>query len=77
VKNDLKTVFGKVLKELRINKGLTQQRLGDHAGIDRAYISELERGQLMPSMETVFRLAEILKVKPQQIIELVYAELNS
>jgi transcriptional regulator with XRE-family HTH domain len=77
VKSDLKPIFGKILKELRINKGLTQQRLGDYAGIDRAYISELERGQLMPSMETVFRLAEILKVKPQQIIELVYNELNS
>ena len=77
MKSDLRPVFGKVLKELRTNKGLTQQRLGDYAGIDRAYISELERGKLMPSMETVFRLAVILKVKPQQIIELVYNKLNS
>ena len=72
VKNDLKAVFGTILRELRTNKELTQQQLADYAGIDRAYISELERGILMPSIETVFKIADVLKVKPQQIIEKVY-----
>ena len=72
VKNDLKAVFGTILRELRTNKELTQQQLADYAGIDRAYISELERGIFMPSIETVFKIADVLKVKPQQIIERVY-----
>ncbi len=71
MKGDLKTIFGEILKELRLKKGLTQQQLADYAGIDRAYISELERGLLMPSVETVFRIAKVLKIKPQQIIELM------
>ena len=71
MKGDLKTIFGEVLKGLRLKKGLTQQQLADYASMDRAYISELERGLLMPSVETVFRIAAVLKVKPQQIIELM------
>jgi transcriptional regulator with XRE-family HTH domain len=71
VKGDLKTIFGEILKELRLKKDLTQQQLADYAGMDRAYISELERGLLMPSVETVFKVAKVLKVKPQHIIELM------
>lgn len=69
VKKDLKTAFGKLLKEHRTQKELTQQQLADYAGMDRAYISELERGLLMPSLDTVFRLATVLKVKPHILIE--------
>jgi transcriptional regulator with XRE-family HTH domain len=76
VKGDLKTIFGEVLKGLRLKKGLTQQQLADYASMDRAYISELERGLLMPSVETVFRIAAVLKVKPQQIIELMNDQVN-
>ena len=77
MKGDLKTVFGKTIKELRAAKGLTQQRLADYAGMDRAYISELERGLLMPSLETVFRLAEVLKIKPENLIEKTNAQFKS
>ncbi len=76
MKGDLKTIFGEVLKGLRLKKGLTQQQLADYASMDRAYISELERGLLMPSVETVFRIAAVLKVKPQQIIELMNDQVN-
>lgn len=56
---------------------MTQQMLADRAGIDRVYLSELERGLLMPSVETVFRLAEVLKTKPHQIIELMYNQVKA
>ena len=69
--SDLKVVFGEVLKELRIKRELTQQQLADYSGMDRAYISELERGLLLPSLETVFKLAKQLKIKPREMVELV------
>jgi transcriptional regulator with XRE-family HTH domain len=72
--NDLKTAFGKTLKALRTEKDLTQQQLADFAGLDRAYISELERGQLMPSLETVFRLAQVLKIRASKVVQMVENE---
>jgi transcriptional regulator with XRE-family HTH domain len=69
VKGNLKKAFGGALKETRLQKGLTQQELADFAGIDRAYISELERGLLMPSLETFFKISYQLKIKPKDFIE--------
>jgi len=71
VKRDLKTAFGEVLKELRLKRQLTQQQLADYTGMDRAYISELERGLLLPSLETIFKLASELKIKPGDLVERV------
>lgn len=62
-------VFGHVLKEERLKKGFTQQQLADFSGMDRAYISELERGLLMPSLETLFKLSTELGLKPQDFVE--------
>ena len=39
---------------------LSQERLAEAAGLDRTYISLLERGLRQPTLETVLRLAEAL-----------------
>lgn len=77
LKGDLKTIFGTLLKEYRTQKDLTQQELADFTGMDRAYISELERGILMPSLDTFFKLSHELKVKPKDFIDLIEKELRS
>jgi XRE family transcriptional regulator, regulator of sulfur utilization len=69
VKNQLVKVFGQIIKEQRKLKGLTQQQVADYTGLDRAFISELERGKLLPSLETFFKLAPVLKIKPVEFIE--------
>lgn len=69
MKKDLNTIFGEVLREIRTKKGLTQQQLADYTGLDRAYISELENGKLQPSLETFFKLAYELKIKPKDFID--------
>lgn len=69
MKTDLKTAFGLTLREIRMNKGLTQQQLADYTGMDRAYISELERGLLIPSLETVFKLSRELKIRPGFLVD--------
>lgn len=71
MKSDLKIVFGEVLKEFRLKKELTQQQLADYTGMDRAYISELERGLLLPSLETVIKLAHQLKIKAGYLVDIV------
>ena len=63
--------FGNVLKQLRQDRGLSQEKLGFASGYHRTYISLLERGEKSPSLRTIFRLAQALKVEPSEMVERV------
>lgn len=73
MKRDLKEAFGSVIKSLREEKGLSQQELADFSEVDRTYISDLERGLYSPTLNTIYKLSEILKLKPHELIEKVDA----
>lgn len=64
-------VFGEVLKELRTRTGKTQEGLALDAGLDRTYISLLERALRQPTLETVLRLAPALNVLASEIVAMV------
>jgi len=49
--------FGRVLKHLREEKGLSQEELAFESGLHRTYISLIERGKRSPSLRTVERIA--------------------
>jgi transcriptional regulator with XRE-family HTH domain len=76
VKRDLKETFGQVIKQLRENSGMSQQELADYSEVDRTYISDLERGLYNPSLSTIYKLSEVLKIKPALILDKVDALLN-
>lgn len=65
----LETRFGELLRELRTKKGLTQAELGADCNLDRTYISLLERGIRQPTIGTLFKLAEVLDIKPSAILK--------
>mgnify|MGYP002784122175 CR=1 FL=1 len=71
MKIELKEAFGIVIRELRESKGMSQQELADYAEMDRTYLSDLERGLNYPSLNTIYRLAEVLKLKPHELISRV------
>ncbi|QIH74559.1 helix-turn-helix transcriptional regulator [Brevundimonas mediterranea] len=48
------------LRRLRTERGLSQERLAADTGVDRAYVSELERAQANASVDLLDRLAEVL-----------------
>jgi transcriptional regulator with XRE-family HTH domain len=56
------------LRQVRQDKGLTQERLGELAGLHRTYISLLERGQRTPTLDVLFRLAESLGVSASDLV---------
>ena len=60
--------FGKSLKSRRLTSNLSQEQLGLKSGLSRPYISELEMGKKDPSLFTIFKLADALKVKPSFFI---------
>lgn len=54
--------FGKRLRELRKEKGLTQKELGEKIGVGRTTISEYESGKIVPRQDGLVKLAEVLNV---------------
>lgn len=68
---ELHHVFGNVLRGLRTQVGLSQEQLGLECGLDRTFISLLERGLRQPSLTTLFTLSAVLKVPASIIIQQV------
>jgi len=60
--------FGKVLKRVRLEKGVTQEHLAQESGYHPTYISQIERGQKNPSVNTIFRFAKVLEIRPYLLI---------
>lgn len=60
--------FGRVLRETRKRRGLSQQSLALETDLDRTYISLLERGKRQPSLRTLFVLAEALGTKASILV---------
>lgn len=61
--------LGKKIKQLRLGAGLSQERLGEMTGLDRTYISGIERGVRNPSLKNIEKLAKSLNVKVSDLIE--------
>lgn len=68
--------FGKVLRRLRIERGLSQEALALSADLQRNYISLMELGQNQPTITTIFKLASALSIKPSKLMDLVEIEIN-
>jgi transcriptional regulator with XRE-family HTH domain len=49
--------------------GLTQEKLGELTGLDRGYISGVERGVRNPAIQNIEKIAKALKVKPSKLFE--------
>jgi transcriptional regulator with XRE-family HTH domain len=60
--------FGRVLREIRLSKGLSQEALGLASGSGRTFVSQLERGTRGASLKTLFRLARELEIQPAELI---------
>lgn len=58
--------IGKKIKDLRRQKNLTQEELGERTDLSKGYISQLERNLSSPSMETFFNILEVLGAKPAE-----------
>ncbi len=64
----LRQIFASNLRRARAERGLSQEKLANLAGIDRTYVSALERQVYSVSLDTIEKLAEVLDVLPQELL---------
>src|ERR1700691_1220500 len=51
------------IKSLRRKKGITLERLASETGLDRGYLSRIERGQKTPSIAALLKIAAAMRVQ--------------
>jgi len=61
--------FGEALREIRRERRVSQMDLYLASGIDRTYISAVERGVQSPTIRMIVRFAKHLKVRPSELVQ--------
>lgn len=54
---------GEILRQERAKSGISQEKLALESGLDRTYISLLERGLRQPALSTLLQLANTLEIR--------------
>ena len=68
---------GKFIAELRKEKGMTQEQLGDRLGVNSRSVSRWENGHGMPDISLLLELADVLGVTVQELLEGSRREIES
>jgi transcriptional regulator with XRE-family HTH domain len=68
--------FGKVLKQHRKERGMSQEDLAGDAEFDRTYPSLLERGLRTPTLTILFAIATVLGVRADSLVNDTLEELK-
>jgi transcriptional regulator with XRE-family HTH domain len=63
---DLRQLFATNLRRLRHERKVSQEQLANDAGVDRAYLSRVERAVTYVGLEIIGKLAAILEVDPAE-----------
>lgn len=66
--NTVPAAFGRVLREQREARDLSQEALALKADVDRTFVSQIERGIRQPTLTTLYKLALALDVHPSTLI---------
>ncbi len=57
---ELAQAFGAAVRTLRAERGIAQESLANLAGIERSHVGKVERGEHMPTLAIIFKIASAL-----------------
>jgi transcriptional regulator with XRE-family HTH domain len=66
---DPRIIFGKRVRELRVERRLSQEKLAELADLHRNYVGGVERGERNVSLLNIVKLAHGLSVRPSKLVE--------
>ena len=65
---DIRKVFGANVRVYRLAAGLSQEAVAVRMGVDRAYVSAIERGRQNATLLTIWEVAQALGVRPADLL---------
>lgn len=65
---DMRRLIAENFLRYRLAAGLSQREVADRMGVDRAYVSGLEMGKRNPTIITLWTIAEVLNIKPADLL---------
>lgn len=69
-------IVGRVIQNKREQKKLSQEVISGLAGIGRTHLSAIERGERKPTLETFFKIAEALNMRPSALMAEIESKLE-
>jgi transcriptional regulator with XRE-family HTH domain len=69
MKSELHKSFGKRIRELRNQRGLSQEKLAELSGLHRNYIGMVERAERNISLANIGKLAKVFRVSLSQLFD--------
>ena len=73
---ELNAAFGDLVRQRRKELQLTQEALGEKAGVSRNYVNELENGKYNVTLNTLVKVAQALEIDPAKLLEGLTANLK-
>ena len=61
-------LFGEKVRQIRKEKGISQERLAELAGIDRSYMGNIERGEKILTLGKAYEICDALGVDLKTIV---------
>ena len=58
----LRNEIGRKIKSLRLDKNISQEKLAENVNMSREHISCIERGKNMPTIETLYNMANFFEI---------------
>ncbi|OYQ87976.1 transcriptional regulator [Wohlfahrtiimonas chitiniclastica] len=69
MKQDIQSIFGRRIKQIRESQNLSQEKLAELSDLDRTYISSIERGKRNISLNGIYALSKALNVSLSEIFQ--------
>src|SRR5688500_381142 len=65
---EARSLLGHRMKAVRLRRELTQEALGERAGLNYKYLGAIERGECNPSLKQLLKIAHALGVEPYELL---------
>ncbi len=74
---DEKILMGLKIRNIRKQKGFTQEKLSEILNIDISGLSKIENGKCFPSVETIYKIIKKLEISPNELFNKNPSPLNT
>jgi transcriptional regulator with XRE-family HTH domain len=64
------------IRQVRTERGYSQERLAHEAGIDRSHMSRIERDRANPQFETLLKICDLLEISLTELVSRVESNLG-